>query len=392
MNLITKKLDYIHCWIQIFYFMGQCATLGFASIYLLDKGFTNTLIGTVLALSSIGSVLLQPVLASFLDKHKDISIHRLIYLAAIIVIALSVLLLVGKIPTTFVAVIFTCILIVFMTLQPLMNALTFVFQNQEIYLNFGLARGIGSGAYAVVSIILGFILEKVSPSLLPIVHIVCCVCLILCMQKFYPPHTIQPTKKEKQQEQRNLFQFIRRYKKFMFLLIGVVFVYYGHTSIIYFFIQVMENIGGTTSSMGNAVSLAAILEIPTLFLFKRIKRRISCGNLLRIAGISFFIKHTIIYFATNVIVIYLAQIFQMFALAVLIPATVYYVVEQIDAEDLMKGQALMTGAMTLGGVFASLIGGRCIDLFGVSTLLLIGSGVSLVGAIIIYFGVETEKK
>lgn len=72
-----------------------------------------------------------------------------------------------------------------------------------------------------------------------------------------------------------------------------------------------------------------------------------------------------LYFATNMIMIYLAQVCQMFAYALFVPASVYYVNEKIAVADRVKGQSLVTTSMTLSGVFANFAGGIMLDALGV---------------------------
>lgn len=390
MELLIKKLNILYCFIQSFYFIVLCACLGFASIYLLQMGFSNTLIGTVLALSSIVSVILQPIVASFIDKNKYLTIHNIINFFLIIVLILSFILIALNLNILMIAILYVIILSIFMTLQPLVNLLTFIFRTQNIDLNFGLARGIGSGAYALSSIILGVFLEMFHASWLPLFFIIFSLFMLFCISSFKSPYSKEQLHLEKP-KQLSLYLFIKKYKKFSLLLLGIICVYYGHASITYFYIQVMESIGGSSSTMGMAVFLASILEIPTMFLFIKIKKRINCSNLMVISAISFTLKHGLIFISPNVIMVYIAQIFQMAGFALLIPTSVYYVNEYIDDSDNIKGQALITVAMTLAGVFASLIGGTMIDLLGVSMHLFIGFIITIIGLIITFISVERKK-
>ena len=89
------------------------------------------------------------------------------------------------------------------------------------------------------------------------------------------------------------------------------------------------------------------------------------------------------YFATNMIMIYLAQVCQMFAYALFVPASVYYVNKKIAVADRVKGQSLVTTSMTLSGVFANFAGGIMLDALGVGHVLLAGVVLSIVGAVIV---------
>lgn len=61
---MKKHLSVRYGTIQGCYWMGYAALMGYASVYLLEKGFTNTQIGLLTAVGCIVSAVLQPALAS----------------------------------------------------------------------------------------------------------------------------------------------------------------------------------------------------------------------------------------------------------------------------------------------------------------------------------------
>ena len=79
---------------------------------------------------------------------------------------------------------------------------------------------------------------------------------------------------------------------------------------------------------------------------------------------------------------YISQSVQIFAYAVFIPAGAYYVSKTMDEQDQVKGQAFITSAITIGGVFSNLISGVILDKLGINTMLITGSVVCFIGVII----------
>ena len=79
---------------------------------------------------------------------------------------------------------------------------------------------------------------------------------------------------------------------------------------------------------------------------------------------------------------YLSQSFQLFAYAVFIPAGAYYVSNTMEELDQVKGQAFITSAITIGGVFSNLISGYLLDNFSMMTMLMTGSIVCGIGVVI----------
>ncbi len=74
--------------------------------------------------------------------------------------------------------------------------------------------------------------------------------------------------------------------------------------------------------------------------------------------------------------------FQLFAYAVFVPAGAYYVSKTMKESDQVKGQAFITSAITIGGVFSNLISGVILDHSGIRMMLITGSAVCAVGVLI----------
>ena len=381
---------------QVFYFASFAAMMGYASVFLLNKGFNNSTIGIVLSLVSIIAVFAQPTLASFADDHKPIPIKSLVCIAIAVVIGLSAILYLLPISGILLLVVVVAIFSIMNTIMPLMNSLAFVFENHGIEINYGLARGLGSVAYAIASLLLGNIVNMYDANLIPMFYIIFSVLMFIVVHFYVLPKTYQnvhvEVKKEDQQvetKQLPFFKFCGKYKKFILLLGGFVLVYFAHTIINNFFIQILKPIGGNEGDMGNAVFLAAMLELPTMAYFNKLSEKVNCGTLIKVSIILFSAKHIITYLATNMLMIYAAQILQMGAYALFIPASVYYVKKTMNVADMNKGQSLVTMSMTLSGIFANLAGGILLDSAGVNTVLLISAVLSVIGSVIVVM--TTEK-
>lgn len=390
-----KSLNIKYMASQIFYFGAFAAMMGYASVYLLYKGFSNSTIGIILSLCSILAVFMQPALASFADNHKNIEIRKIINTIVAIAIILSVALLVIPTNQTLIFILIVAIFSLETTIMPLINTLAFIFEKYGIQINFGIARGLGSVAYALTSMALGYIVEWFSPDLLPICYVVFNALLFIVVHLFVLPKNAQIVNADEEseteaevQENVSLLKFASKYKKFIVFLLGFVLVYFAHTIINNFFIQIVTNVGGNSSDMGNAVFLAAMLELPTMAYFTKLSQKVNCGTLIKASIVLFLAKHAITYLATNMVMIYIAQVLQMGAYALFIPASVYYVNCKVDNKDIVKGQSFVTTSMTMSGVFANIIGGILLDAVGVSEVLLIGVILSLIGAVIVLFTVE----
>ncbi len=389
-------LDVKYALTQVLYFASFSALMGYASVYLLAQNVSNSLIGTTLALVSIIAVFTQPMVASAVDK-KVIKLQTLVNMILIATVILSLCLYFFKMPTMMLLCVFVGIVTFMMTIQPLLNSMAFLFEKYGIQINYGLARGLGSAAYALASAVLGYLVEDFGTGVIPLFYIIGNILLILVVYTYVVPKTqqnlveVEQEVEETEQKQLSFFQFCAIYKKFMIFVVGVVLVFFTHTIINNFFIQVITPIGGTESQMGIAVFIAAIVELPAMAMFNVMRKKIDCSTLLKLSVVMFALKHFITFLATNIFMIYVAQVLQIGAYAIFIPASVYYVNEVISKQDLVKGQSMVTVGITASGIIANFAGGILLDAVGVYDLLMIGVIVSVVGGLIVFWSIGKKK-
>ena len=387
----SKSINIKYSFLQGIYYVGFCTVLGYAAVYLGSIGMSSSLIGIVLAVANILTSIGQPILGGYIDK-SNVSMKKvLILMFGACAVLSAALMLVSKV-TLIAAIVFVVLATVLYTTMPLVNSLAFAFQKKGIDVKFGVARGIGSVAYAVTSLILGNVVKTVSPKLMPIAFIVIFLGILPLLRSFKIPDEEVKEEIEQETEKESTSEFVKKHIRFMIFLFGFILVYFDHTVINNFFIYVVKNVGGNTGDMGNAVFLAALLELPTMAVFEKYKNKINIKSAIIISAIFYSVKHILTYMATNMFLIYLAQATQMLAYALFIPASVYYVDKLFDTKDAVKGQALVTTSMTVSGVLASLLGGIMLDNIGVYETLFLGLILSVLGTVIMIITVENVNK
>lgn len=389
------SLDIKYSAIQVLYFGIYIALIGYASVYLLAKGFSNSIIGIALAISSAIAVFIQPTVATFADKNRHIEFKKIVAGFIIVMAILSASILFLGDGTIILLCVFVGIATLHSTLMPLLNSMAFVFEKYGIEINYGLGRGLGSATYALGSLALGYLVEDFGVNIFPIAYLAMNILLIFVVYNFVIPYNERKNLlKEKIQEepkQLSFLSFCKRYKKFMIFVLGLILVYFTHIIINNFFIQIITPIGGTETNMGIAVFIQAIMELPVMIFFNNIQKKFSCLTLIRFAVIMFIIKHILIYISPNITMIYIAQTLQMLSYAILIPASVYYANQIIEKSDSVKGQSMVTISIAASGIIANLVGGVLLDVISVKQVLLIGVGISIIGALIVITSVENKK-
>ncbi|MCR5673345.1 MAG: MFS transporter [Lachnospiraceae bacterium] len=386
------------------YFAAFCTLHAYAAVYLLANGLTNTQVGVLLATANIVSAIMQPVIAGVIDRPGRLT-NRLFILISVLVILTGSLILMLK-PNR-IAVIFIVYAIIYMiqfAYQPVMTALCFEYQKAGCDIYYGLARGLGSASFAVTSMFVGRAVESGGVSVLLWVNVATMILSVLVIATFRKPAAVRSSDEElssgpasesasdaaltdevsgKTTGGRGTFSsFVHTYPAFVLFLVATICFFFSHNMINDFMIQIIRNLGGGETELGYSNFLQAILELPVMALIGIVLKKISADRLLIFSGAAFLIKILILVFAKGMPMMYLSQSFQLFAYAVFIPAGAYYVSNTMDELDQVKGQAFITSAITIGGVFSNLISGMILDHASILTMLITGSLVCAIGVVL----------
>lgn len=371
------------------YWMIQCSVLGYASVFLLSRGFTAGRIGLLVGCGNVIAAVLQQWAALVADKTKRYTLKDLmVCIAGICVIPAAILLFLpgGGIE---IAGLFILIIALVNAFQPLLNAVNGYYIKRGYSVNFGLARGIGSLSYAVFSFVWGHVVNALGENVIPLAIVV--LLCVLTGQLFLLPmrrgesggeasRTDFPenSRQKAAAVTKASTNFMKKYPLFFVLLAGIMMVFVFLNISNTYLIQIISRFGGGSGDMGTSFAIAAVCELPMMFLFSKVVRVIKSNQLLRIGGVGFFLKAAATLAAGSVGQIHLSQVLQAVSFAIIIPASVYYADELMDEGDRVRGQALITAATTVGGLVGSVAGGRLIDVAGVQAML--SAGVFCAGA------------
>ncbi len=389
-NSVPGRLTGKYAIIQSFLWTGYVAVIAFSSVYLLGEGFSNAEIGMVTAIASIASVVLQPALATFADRPKSPSLKRILsYVGASMLLLAFLLLIPGK-PGMLTGLLFGGVMALLLVLTPLVNSLGVDTINQGGKLDFGVARGIGSFAYAVVAFLLGQVTGKMGSGTVP-VFIVLVLAGFLAALWFFPYEKKEDGKGGGAARDSGFFYFVKRYKRFSVALFGCIFTYTSHVLVSNYIFQIVESKGGGNQEMGIVTALCAFVELPTMFLFGYFLKVAGGAFWFRLSGVFFMLKALGTLLAPNMAGLYFVQMFQILGWALICVASVYYVNSIMAPEDVIKGQAYMTMTHSIGSVIGSMLGGLLIDFFGVPAMLACASAMAFCGMVIIMATVREKK-
>lgn len=393
---MTRRRNAKYAAMQGIYWMISCICVVFTSVFLLDRGYSNSEIGVILALGYILGMVLQPIVSSMADRSA-----RLTPTAFLAIISAVVALLAGGMLLIVRKGIALSILYVFyiasqLLLLPLVNAYCYYLETPQSPIRFGLARGTGSLIWGLTSFGVGFLVEDFGVMMLPYAQIfaVALMLILLYLCHLEGPSALQERKKAEPnaQSQLRLSTLLGRYLPFFFVLIGNALIFFGHSQVDNYPYQIITNVGGNAKDLGIFCGYAALLEIPGMVLFERINKRYSCEKLLCFGAFFFAVKGLLFFFATSLAGVYLSNMVQMISFAIFVPASVRYAGDKTDPCDTNKAQSLVTATTTAGNVLSSAFGGFLLDTVAVRGMLQVGFAAAAAGALFVFLGVGKKEK
>lgn len=393
-SMITAKYGLV----QGLYWMSIAVALSFSSVYLLSKDFTNTQIGITVGIASFIAAILQPVVAGFADYTDKVSLNKIVSILSIAMLVFGGLLFIVKSKMIIIALLYGMIMIFLLVILPLVSSLGMEYINRGVKLNFGLARGMGSLSYAIISYCVGILVALYGTVVIPILIILVNLVFIFAVYNFRDSKTVTAEKKlelerrllerELEENQKAEGHFFSRYPKFSILLVGIVIACLSQNMMNNFLFQIVENKGGGSTEFGITMALAALCELPTMLLFVYMVDKVRCDIWMKISSIFFLLKSFATFFVSDIYGIYMIQILQMMGFALFTLSSIFYVNRVMRHQDRIKGQAFMTMTGTLGGVLGSLFGGIIIDNSGVPAMLVLSIVTAGIGMIIMWFSTE----
>ena len=374
--------------IQSFFWMCYASIMGFVSMYLLQAGFDNSQVGILIAGAGLLSALLQPVVAAYADKPGSLSLGHLITLAGGAALVCAVGLVLGQGSMAVTGLLYTGCMVLLQMTTPLVNALGIAAVNGGENLNFGIARGMGSLCYAATAYLIGLLADRFGPVTVPVCMGIGFALMLASVRGFGNVHSKTGGEEKKTAPKGG---FLGRYPRYAAVLVGLVLIFVSHVVLNSFTFQIVEAKGGTSREMGISMAFAALIELPVMFLFGWMLKKVKSHIWFRISGVFFFLKCLGTLLCRSIPGFYAVQLFQLFGWALISVSAVFYINAIMAPEDSVKGQAFYTMSMTLGNVLGAIVAGRILDNLGVQAMLVFGTVSALVGAVIVLVFTQRTK-
>ncbi len=388
---MKKSLTFRYTLQQMAYWAAAAGVMSFASAYLLAKGLPASQVGSLLALGSLLSCAVQPLLADRADRLGGNMIKYLIIALSAVSMLCFAVILAGGVGKGGMGLFYLLGIFAFDAMMPLLNAVSVTYNSMGRKINYGLGRGIGSLAYSLAALGIGRIMADFGEDWM-IWAVLAFLAANILITLAYPSMTGRAGAEKARSECCSVAVFFSRYRWYCVSLLGVLLLGMFHAMTENYLIKIFERMNGGSAEVGVALFVATFVEMFVLVFYERIRGKISDSWLLKIAGLSFVLKSLLFLSVKSVEGIYLVQLLQATSYSFLAPTQVYYADRKVLGVDMVKGQAFITAAYSLGCAGGNFAGGQLIDFAGVDAMLLAGVAMAVFGTAIFFFTVNKKDK
>lgn len=366
--------------LYFFYCVAGCCFAGFVAVFLQYKGVSNTLIGIVTGGGCVASIFLAPALSSLIMKVADLNVKKMINLVYFLLTVCFCLIVFLPLPALAVMVIYMILYAVFLSTGPFLQMLASDLMIAGMDVNFGVARGLGSTAWAISALVFGVLVERFNPTILAYGMVVA-IAISLSILAGIPD---QKAAAGNTKESGSMMGIVKKYPVFFNLLIGFSLMLAAATAIGTYLINIVHSHGGDTSFYGFAVFIMALSEMPVMAVTPQLMKKFKSVQLIAFAGFCYILRNFLICLAPNIAMLCLGMLFQGLSYGLLIAVITYYVIYNLEVVDQVMGQTMIV-VMTsgVGSMMGNLLGGVLQDQFGLNGMYLFVYILTIFGAVMI---------
>lgn len=373
------------------YYMIICLIFSFAAMYLTSEGFSSWEIGILISVSCLAGGILQAAAGRLADRDPRWSWKKQLIMYSITAAAIAALRMVIR-SRVLEGISYGLLIVLTLVMMPLVNSACFYYVDCGKKVDFGLARGIGSVSYAAASFMLGRLAGARGDHILVVCGFAAFILMLAAV--IIMPYYGYVTDARAEQTETDTRGLAGRYPVFIVMAAAITLALVFSNMISTYMFNIMEDVGGGPDSMGVALAIAGVSEMPALFLYSRIQERTGLSSAMLITAACFFfvLRGFLFMEASGVMMIYFVQLLQSVSYGLITAAKANYAHEALPAEENNTGQAVMSMTDSFSIVAGSLIGGLLLSGGGTDLMLQAGTALAAAGMIVAFIAARKGKK
>lgn len=388
---MEKRLTMHYAAIQSSYWIMAVVGMAFLTPILQDRGFDSLQIGIIYAAKSVTTVIAQSVIGMLADKYSE-RIPQKYFLCILIFVSILLSLIFLKNHFSFMAtllmfILFGCSLYAMsLFIEPL--AMQFIRAGRKM--NYGIPRAIGSFSWASACVAIGCAVKKWGYDSAIFIEVIFQIILLICVLTYETYRGEKVQNQEKNESNHGFLWLFQNVPGFGVYLAATCLMYISYTVGGTFLIDFVRRIGGDETSFGYVSFISAASEIPIMLLFTKLRKRFSIRNLIVVTTIASLCKIVGIWVAPIMSIMVLVQLFQGIGVGMHYSTSVFFIMERLEEQDMVKGQSLINiVTFGIGAGAGSFISGMINNALGLDYVMICAT---LLGAISIILMVVARKK
>jgi PPP family 3-phenylpropionic acid transporter len=381
-----------------FFYWFATAACAYFTVLLQKSGYSPAQVGAVNAFNSVVTIIATPFWGMMADKFR--SIRKVILVTMCvgvplwIIVPLSLKVFLGPLALLFVVAPAGCF---FRNPHPSLVDAYIVQRCDRDNLNYGYVRLWGSVSYTIASLGFCFILPRRGVETAFYLYGALCIPFLLLMWNFRDPD-VSASGGQRRVLSFHQMGFGRLFKNYYFItfMIFALFIYLPNTTSNAFMPYLMESVGGESARYGLITGFKALLEVPSLFLMRTLRKRFPLPVMLAGAAVFYSAEALLYANASSMAHIMLIQILQGLGGGLLIGSSANYLYS-LSPPELTSTAQTMNGALgAFAAIIGNLLGGALIVLLGIRRFYLIVSAAMLFALLFfaasLYVGIRILNK
>lgn len=395
MKKLARKIDLHYVAIQGTFGLGFGALISFGAVLMLSRGLSNSALGVVTCIAQLLPMVLQPAATAFAAK-KGITPRRMILLSSALVVAVAVVMLLLSHTLWAIILGYVAIFVLFHFIIPYHNILMVDFLVRGVEVNYGLGRGVGSGTFALSTLVLGFVLEGRDAALIVPVIAASVLLQMLCTYTFrypLPEVAVSEANGQEQEQEMGRMAILRSRPDFALMLLAAALLLGVHNVTNVYMVHVINRVGGAERLMGIILGVSAFMELLSMPLFPKLRRLLGIKTVMRLSALFFIVRLVMLLTAKNEAMLYIAALSQFFQSGLMLPSIVYYVAGTLPKAQQTGGQSMMhLAGNCLGPALITLAAGPMVDWRGINAALWLLIVLAAVGTVAVVISTAARKE
>lgn len=262
----------------------------------------------------------------------------------------------------------------------------------ELRLNFGVLRSVGSFLFTVGSIIISFLLPSVGVENTFWITGIFMIPVVIFTVFVREPNARPTAPKGEKKEKLNPGELFHKKAYVMFLVFTFLF-YIAASCESNFIPYFMSSAGIPSESYGVILAYRALLEIPCLLLMVRLRRRFPLRSLVAAAALLMAVECLGFgLFANSLPTMILFSTFFGLGNGLFIGSSLNYVYELAPSHLKASAQAFYAAISSVAGILGNLLGGVIFDLIGAKPFYLVIAGMYVLSVAVFVLSFTGKKR